>query len=536
MRHSFPRLLASVVCAVAFASCSDAGGSNGGGEGDGVVISFVKRGEGRIVSLPEGIDCGETCSAAFRRQEPVILNFQTDDDWNHVRISPECEGFELTQESRVCTVQFGLRAMSRTFGRPGEGHSGTAISRHPAGGWLVAGRIVSTPGESAKSAPSLSRLDEAGVPFWSKVLGEETSGGQATSLVATDDGFIVAGVFERNFWLAKVDLEGEIQWQKHYERAERFENLSFALPAPDGGFLLGGDSTSSGTFFGLHPRLLRVDAQGEIVWQKQFETVGNVDIETFSAAAPSKGGGYLLAGAVGSLMESTRARLVKITDEGDVEWSKTFAGSAGTENFRDVLAVEDGFVAVGNTSSWGAGGNDALVVKVDAAGEIVWQHAHGGPRNDGATRIVPAVGGFLVLGWTQSFGATGTDAWVMYLGTGGQIAWEVAIGGRGDDELLDAFVMTAEEEPVTLWNSVVAVGTSESFNNGDGDLWLVRTRNQGEVSFPERRKTDAKTTSTSLAIAAGTAMELERNPENATATDVESASREVELQASQQAP
>ena len=112
------------------------------------------------------------------------------------------------------------------------------------------------------------------------------------------------------------------------------------------------------------------------------------------------------------------------------EWAKTYGG-AGADSFSSMQPTADGgYVAAGSTASFGAGGTDAWVLKLAADGSIAWQKTYGGAADDDA-RFVSATsdGGFLVTGTTGSFGTGGANLWVLKLDSNGNVAWQRTYGG-----------------------------------------------------------------------------------------------------------
>ena len=84
--------------------------------------------------------------------------------------------------------------------------------------------------------------------------------------------------------------------------------------------------------------------------------------------------------------------------------------------------------------SFGAGGNDAWVLKLDGSGNVVWQKTYGGAGNEVAWSIAPiAGGGYVLAGYTSSFGAAGGDAWVLRLDASGNVVWQRTYGGASED-------------------------------------------------------------------------------------------------------
>lgn len=173
--------------------------------------------------------------------------------------------------------------------------------------------------------------------------------------------------------------------------------------------------------------------------------------------------------------------------------------------------IGGGQIVVGWTDSFGAGDRDAWVLKLDANGTPEWQRTYGGPGRDEA-RFVELVNtsnpdpGYLVVGVTESFGAGGEDIWVLRLDESGDVLWEKTYGGTGTD----AAAMVAKErvclqpgEPDRESDWAIA-GTTDSFGAGDFDAWLLRlddatgdliwSRTYGSAAFGEGANSVAATT------------------------------------------
>ena len=117
-------------------------------------------------------------------------------------------------------------------------------------------------------------------------------------------------------------------------------------------------------------------------------------------------GGLIVTGYTGDRDVS----LVKTDSDGFVQWSRRFGGY-GYEKGSCVQETEDGnFVVVGTCSSFGAGDNDVLLFEVDADGSLLWNMTFGGFDNDGGSFVQETYdSGFIVIGYTQSFGNGDSD-------------------------------------------------------------------------------------------------------------------------------
>jgi len=105
-----------------------------------------------------------------------------------------------------------------------------------------------------------------------------------------------------------------------------------------------------------------------------------------------------------------------------VVWDNTYGGAEGDGANSIVALADGGFAVVGDTNSKGAGKGDMWVLRLDEAGNVVWDHAYGGAEWDIASSIVAlADGGFAVAGSTNSKGAGDGDMWVLRLDEAGNV-------------------------------------------------------------------------------------------------------------------
>jgi hypothetical protein len=126
----------------------------------------------------------------------------------------------------------------------------------------------------------------------------------------------------------------------------------------------------------------------------------------------------------------TDATIVKFNFEGSVIWKKNFGGNS-VELFQKIITVPDGVVAAGLSSSgsfgngdWvgisGKGGIDAIIVKFDNAGNVVWKKNFGGSADDFFYGLGVDTNGFLAVGYSDA-GSFGNGDWEGITGSSGAI-------------------------------------------------------------------------------------------------------------------
>ncbi len=87
-----------------------------------------------------------------------------------------------------------------------------------------------------------------------------------------------------------------------------------------------------------------------------------------------------------------------------------FRGTIKDQAYSLVQSSDWGFAIAVETTSYGAGGWDFMLVKTDMSGNMQWNKTYGGPGTDYVNSIISTTdGGYLMTGSTNSWGAGGDD-------------------------------------------------------------------------------------------------------------------------------
>ncbi|TET24925.1 MAG: hypothetical protein E3J73_07285 [Candidatus Bathyarchaeum sp.] len=98
------------------------------------------------------------------------------------------------------------------------------------------------------------------------------------------------------------------------------------------------------------------------------------------------------------------------------EWNKTYGGPSYDYGYSLVQCDDGGYAVAGHTYSFGAGSWDCWLVKVDVSGNVEWNQTYGGTSDDLARSVVETGdGGYVIAGYTSSFGAGSADFWLIKL-------------------------------------------------------------------------------------------------------------------------
>jgi hypothetical protein len=118
-----------------------------------------------------------------------------------------------------------------------------------------------------------------------------------------------------------------------------------------------------------------------------------------------------------------------------LEWDKTFGGSGIDSGYSVQQTTDGGYIFAGSTSSFGAGESDVYLVKTDANGDLVWEKTFGGSGEDVANSLQQtAAGGYIIVGYTNSFGSGNQSVYLIKTDADGKELWSRVIepGDFGD--------------------------------------------------------------------------------------------------------
>ncbi|MBD3234815.1 MAG: T9SS type A sorting domain-containing protein [candidate division Zixibacteria bacterium] len=305
--------------------------------------------------------------------------------------------------------------------------AGHVVIQTSDGGYLAAGMISAPSGEHYDCY--LVKTDPSGQLQWERKQGGE-SDEYVTDIHETSDGYIYCG-FTNSFgaggqdvYLVKVDSVGNPIWSRTYGGTGS-ELAASMQPTDDGGYILAG--RTQGTFGpAIKILAIKTDSQGETEW---LETYG-ANISIASSIKKVENNGYIIAG-----YRNADSYLIRISNEGDLLWSRAYGGS-GAENAEDIEVIPDeGFIFTGWTDSYGAGSYDCFLTKTDFSGEVIWSKTYGGESWDDAFSVAKSDdGGYVMTGWTQSFGARFFDIYIIRVNFMGDTVWTRKYGLDGQDE------------------------------------------------------------------------------------------------------
>ncbi|UCE23499.1 MAG: T9SS type A sorting domain-containing protein [Candidatus Zixiibacteriota bacterium] len=284
----------------------------------------------------------------------------------------------------------------------------------------------------------------------------------------SDGGFVIVGstksfgAGEKDVYLIRLNASGQPIWSKTFGGPLDDEGRSVRQTA-DNGFIICGGTFSSGAGY-QDVFLIKTDANGNLSWQRTYGGAGG---ESGSAVRQTADGGYIVVGSTGSFGEGySSIYVVRTNQNGDSLWATTYGGPRADYGYTVEIARDGGFVFAGATASYGAGSNDAYLIKTDPLGTVEWDRTYGGSDDDRVYSIVETgAGNFILGGNTLSFSSS-FNIYIVKADPNGNLIWDQDYGGSESDYCERVFS--------DMRGNLVVVGRSFSYSAGGSDMYVLK--------------------------------------------------------------
>lgn len=359
-------------------------------------------------------------------------------------------------------ISVGYTASGSDLGSSSFGSDDGLLTKHNADGTLAWAKRIGGSGRDRINSVVLNDDDTVVIAGKSK---------------SADNGFSTNGDYDA--YIAKISDSGDVLWFKNWggTTADSFSDI---IKTSDGGYLAVGESNSADsedpTSGLLDFLMVKFDASGNKEWAKTYGGTKD-DIAT---SAIEVADGYIVVGNSESNDAGfankgyVDAVVMKVNKSGVLEWTKGLGGGP-YDSFRSITPTVDGFMCVGETYSSNSqipnngpiGTRDAILVKYDLSGNVIFVKTFGGTAGEVFTQIIPThTGNYMAIGYSDStdagFANRGAKDIIMvqYDESGTELKVN-SFGGDGDEEI--------DKGTYTLDGSLVFFGESSSTNLGEGN-------------------------------------------------------------------
>lgn len=366
-----------------------------------------------------------------------------------------------------------LNVFDKTFGGAGVDY-GVSV-----GETLDGGFIIFAGSESLGSGGSdfwHIKTDVRGNKEWSNTFGgvqyDYPNSGHQTS----DGGYIIIGQTssfgegEYDVWLVKTDENGSEQWTQTFGGSGYDSGLD-VKECVDGSYIIVGFTDSFGA--GSNDVwLIKTDSNGFELWNHTF---GGISIEVGHSVEETMDSGYIIVGRIMKEGDNySDLLLIKTDSDGSEIWSHSFGGNGGDSGQSVRKTLDGGYIIAGHTNSYASGGGDIWLLKVDNFGNEEWSKSFGSSNTEHSYCVQQTIDcGYIVIGYTYVEGYT--DIWLIKTDINGNEEWNRTYGGPSHEG--GTFVKQTSD------GGYILIGSTESFGEGSGDVWLIKTDEQGNIDF-----------------------------------------------------
>ena len=395
------------------------------------------------------------------------------------------------------------------------------------------------------------KMTEKGELDWQKSFGGSGFDMLQSIKNTSDGGFILAGTsssaksFQKkenckglsDFWVIKLNAAGDEQWQRTIGGNGQ-EELLCAFQTKDGGYILGGSSSSSPNSIStskfdekpintdtyakseksrgnMDYWIVKLDKQGVIEWQK---TYGGQYADLLRSMEQTSDNGYILAGYSNSPISGDKTEgnkgagdywVLKLNDTGEIQWQKAYGAEGDDQPYVIHQTKDGGYIIGGNSNSSSAlssqggivgNGTDYWILKLDEEGEVVWSKTFDFGKVDILTSLVENNDGtYLIGGHARNSGPRSggglmskaasliakekdgiNDYIALKINDRGEEIWSKTVGSGGED-ILRKLIETRDGGYLMAGTSNSGSSKDKNSNIGSNDFWVVKLKDKAKV-------------------------------------------------------
>jgi hypothetical protein len=311
-------------------------------------------------------------------------------------------------------------------------------------------------------------------PRWTRTYGGLWADYGRSVQVTADSGYIVAGYTENfgagltDFYLIKVDSAGDTLWTRTYGDSGYQSAYSVRQTADQGFVMVGVTMPPWGTTFDIS--VVKTNAAGDPVWTCVYKPDNDDEGRDVRQTVD---GGYIVVGRTTSFgAGSNDVLLIRLNASGDTVWTRTIGGPLSDIGYSIQQTADGGYVIAGLSTIVGHG-EDVYLVKTSSVGDTIWTRTYGGTGNDAGQCVQQTTDqGYVIAGYINSGGGSGNDVYLLKTDSLGDTLWTRTYGGT-DFDAGSSVQQTAD-------GGYIVAGT-KYLSPANPDVYLIKTNASGDT-------------------------------------------------------
>ncbi len=225
--------------------------------------------------------------------------------------------------------------------------------------------------------------------------------------------------------------------------------------------------------------------------------IGDTGINRGVTVEEINDGGYILTGyTTEGNYGAEDVFLIKTNAKGDTLWKKTYGGKGSDNGWAVRQTADKGFIVAGYTNSFGNGGMDIYLLKTDSKGKALWTKTFGGAEDEYGWDVrITKDNGFIIAAQTSSEGNGEIDAYLIKVDEKGNKEWSQTYGGDKVDR-----IFSVQQTPDGGYAAAGITYSYNSINPSDRDGYILKTNPTGQQEWYKTFGKDAYDVGHSIAL------------------------------------
>jgi len=316
----------------------------------------------------------------------------------------------------------------------------------------------------------VTKIDQDGDSVWMRNYGATNAGG---IIVSNDEGYTIAGYGEYisaryPLRLIKLSYEGEVLWDKEYGITSGIFTSASVIQVISGKYVAMWCCIEGYIF------LVKTDSIGDSLWTKPCGREGSWGY----CIRETQDSGYIIAARTSVGPMENDLYVVKADYEGNLIWDVMYGGIGENAAYYIDTTSDGNYIITGKTSLYYSVLFDVYLLKINDDGDTLWTRKIGGEDESDIGRCVRPTtdGGYIITGWTYSYGIGTPDSSNVYLiktDSEGYVEWEQTYGGTGEDK---GYSVSQTDDGGYIIAGVYDQGPHT-------DVYLIKTDSLGNVDW-----------------------------------------------------